>query len=203
MASEIHYTAAQLGQASASGRLDLPLLMGQICPVPLPSWLSDSGKGIQIVAAVHSEAQLTGRWGAHGRQVLLDTSSVKVFPARHHRRHYAAGGGHAVRAASWKVRGQEHASFHDVATRDMIRQLPARLRAPGRCPRPLLGLARPVPVRPGRVVRPVVGALPPAGAHRPAAVRPRRIPGPHPARSGRPADNRDQPLRPPPVRSMP
>src|SRR5689334_8449880 len=59
MASEIHWIAAQIGQASASGRLDPPLLMGldevtQICPVPLPSWLSDSGgKGIQVVAVVH------------------------------------------------------------------------------------------------------------------------------------------------------
>jgi type IV secretory pathway TraG/TraD family ATPase VirD4 len=48
MATEIHYVAAQMGQASDSGRLDPPLLMGldevtQICPVPLPSWLSDSG----------------------------------------------------------------------------------------------------------------------------------------------------------------
>jgi len=46
MASEIHYTAALTGQASPSGRLDPPLLMGldevtQICPVPLPAWLSD------------------------------------------------------------------------------------------------------------------------------------------------------------------
>ena len=43
MATEIHYTAAQIGQASESRRLDPPLLMGldevtQICPVPLPSW---------------------------------------------------------------------------------------------------------------------------------------------------------------------
>ena len=51
----IHYTAALEGQASASGRLDPPLLMGldevtQICPVPLPAWLSDSGgKGIQVL----------------------------------------------------------------------------------------------------------------------------------------------------------
>ena len=85
MATEIHYAAAIIGQASASGRLDPPLLMGldevtQICPVPLPSWLSDSGgKGIQVVAVVHGEAQLAGRWGDHGRQVVLDTSSVKVF----------------------------------------------------------------------------------------------------------------------------
>ena len=52
----------------------------QICPVPLPPWLSDSGgKGIQVVAVVHGDAQLAGRWGDHGRQVVLDTSSVKVF----------------------------------------------------------------------------------------------------------------------------
>ena len=52
----------------------------QICPVPLPTWLSDSGgKGIQVVAVVHGEAQLAGRWEDHGRQVVLDTSSVKVF----------------------------------------------------------------------------------------------------------------------------
>ena len=78
MATEIHYTAAQLGQASEARRLDPPLLMGldevtQICPVPLPSWLSDSGgKGIQVIALVHGEAQLAGRWGDHGRQVVLD-----------------------------------------------------------------------------------------------------------------------------------
>ena len=46
----------------------------QICPVPLPSWLSDSGgKGIQVVAVVHGEAQLAERWDDHGRQVVLDT----------------------------------------------------------------------------------------------------------------------------------
>jgi type IV secretion system protein VirD4 len=85
MATEIHYIAAQIGQASSSGRLDPPLLMGldevtQICPVPLPFWLSDSGgKGIQVCAVVHGEAQLAERWGNYGRQVVLDTSSVKVF----------------------------------------------------------------------------------------------------------------------------
>src|SRR6266446_4242408 len=62
MASEIHWIAAQ------------------ICHVPLPSWLSDSGgKGIQVCAVVHGEAQLAERWGEHGRQVVLDTSSVKIF----------------------------------------------------------------------------------------------------------------------------
>ena len=43
----------------------------------------------------------------------------------------------------------------------------------------------------------VVGPVP-AASHHHAAVRPGRIPGPHPARPGRPADDRDLQLRPPP-----
>jgi hypothetical protein len=36
----------------------------QICPVPVPSWLADSGgKGIQILTVAHGEAQLRSRWG--------------------------------------------------------------------------------------------------------------------------------------------
>jgi type IV secretory pathway TraG/TraD family ATPase VirD4 len=131
MATEIHYAAAQIGQASASRRLDPPLLMGldevtQICPVPLPSWLSDSGgKGIQIVAVVHGEAQLTGRWGDHGRQVVLDTSSVKMFLPGITDVTTLDAAAKLCGQSSWKVRGQDHATRHDVATPDMIRQLPA------------------------------------------------------------------------------
>ena len=131
MATEIHYTAAQLGQASESRRLDPPLLMGldevtQICPVPLPHWLSDSGgKGIQVIAVVHGEAQLTGRWGDHGRQVVLDTSSVKMFLPGITDVTTLDAAAKLCGQASWKVRGQDHATRHDVATPDMIRQLPA------------------------------------------------------------------------------
>ena len=131
MATEMHYIAAQLGQASASGRLDPPLLMGldevtQICPVPLPHWLSDSGgKGIEVVAVVHGEAQLAGRWGEHGRQVVLDTSSVKVFLPGITDVTTLQAASTLCGQASWKVRGQDHATRHDVATPDMIRQLPA------------------------------------------------------------------------------
>jgi type IV secretory pathway TraG/TraD family ATPase VirD4 len=131
MAAEIHGTAAQAGQASASGRLDPPLLMGldevtQICPVPLPSWLSDSGgKGIQVVAVVHGEAQLAERWGDHGRQVVLDTSSVKVFLPGITDTTTLQTASTLCGQASWKIRGQEHATRHDAATPDMIRQLPA------------------------------------------------------------------------------
>ena len=82
--------------------------------------------------------------------------------------------------------------------------LPARLRPPGRRPRPLLARPRPVPVRPGHRLRPVVGPVPAARPRPRAAVRPGRIPGPHPARPGRPADDRDHPLRPhpPPEHAM-
>ena len=121
----------RLGQASPAGRLDPPLLMGldevtQICPVPLPFWLSDSGgKGIQVVAVVHGEAQLTGRWGEYGRQVVLDTSSVKVFLPGITDVTTLQAASTLCGQASWKVRGQDHATRHDVATPDMIRQLPA------------------------------------------------------------------------------
>ena len=131
MATEIHYVAAQMGQASAARRLDPPLLMGldevtQICPVPLPSWLSDSGgKGIQVIAVVHGEAQLAERWGDHGRQVVLDTSSVKVFLPGITDTTTLQAASTLCGQASWKIRGQDHATRHDVATPDMIRQLPA------------------------------------------------------------------------------
>jgi len=131
MASEIHYVATQIGQASAAGRLDPTLLMGldevtQICPVPLPFWLADSGgKGIQVVAVVHGEAQLAERWGDHGRQIVLDTSSVKVFLPGITDTTTLQTASTLCGQASWKLRGQDHVTRHDVATPDMIRQLPA------------------------------------------------------------------------------
>ena len=73
LASEIHYTAALAGSRMPGGRLDPPMLMAldkvtQICPVPVPSWLADSGgKGIQIITVAHGEAQLRARWGRRRR----------------------------------------------------------------------------------------------------------------------------------------
>ena len=130
MASEIHYQAAQIGQASRGGRLDPPLLMGldevtQICPVPLPFWLADSGgKGIQICAVAHGEAQLAGRWGDQGKQAILDTSSVKVFLPGITDTSTLDAASKLCGQAAYTEHGQDHHSRHDVATPDMVRQLP-------------------------------------------------------------------------------
>jgi type IV secretion system protein VirD4 len=131
LATEIHYAAALMGQASGSGRLDPPLLLAldevtQICPVPLPSWLSDSGgKGIQVVAVAHGEAQLAERWGDHGRQIVWDTSSVKAFLPGITDTTTLQAASTLCGQAQWKVRGQDHRTLHDIASPDMIRQLPA------------------------------------------------------------------------------
>jgi type IV secretory pathway TraG/TraD family ATPase VirD4 len=131
LASEVHFQASQIGQASPAERLDPPLLMGldevtQICPVPLPVWLSDSGgKGIQVVAVAHGEAQLAGRWGDCGRQVILDTCSVKVFLPGITNTATLDAASKLCGHVAWRVRGQEYKSWHEIATPDMIRQLPS------------------------------------------------------------------------------
>ncbi|MGH3272765.1 MAG: type IV secretory system conjugative DNA transfer family protein, partial [Streptosporangiaceae bacterium] len=84
LAAEVHHVASVLGRAGEGGRLDPPLLMAldeatQICRVPLPRWLADSGgRGIQVATVVHGEAQLAETWGRHGAQVIMDTSACKV-----------------------------------------------------------------------------------------------------------------------------
>jgi hypothetical protein len=77
------------------------------------------------VAVVHGEAQLAGRWQDHGRQVVMDTSSVKVFLPGITDTRTLESASTLCGQASWKVHGQEHPTLHDVATPGMIRQLPA------------------------------------------------------------------------------
>jgi type IV secretory pathway TraG/TraD family ATPase VirD4 len=131
MATEVHHAAALIGQASPSRRLDPPLLMGldevtQVCPVPLPFWLSDSGgKGIQVCAVVHGEAQLAGRWQDHGRQVVMDTCSVKLFLPGITDTKTLQTASTLCGQAQWTVHGQDCPTGHDIATPDMIRQMPA------------------------------------------------------------------------------
>jgi len=197
MASEIRYVAAMIGQASPSGRLDPPLLMSldevtQICPVPLPHWLADSGgKGIQVCAVVHGEAQLADRWNDHGRQIVLDTSSVKVFLPGITDTTTLERASTLCGQAPWKVRGQGYATRHDVVTLDMIRQLPAGFAlvirsncAPviARIPRAWNNLAYLRARYLGRAPAPAAPWLPP-GAH-PTPGIPNQTPAAWPSRAG-------------------
>ncbi len=142
LAAEIHYTAAMAGSRMPGGRLDPPLLMAldevtQICPVPVPSWLADSGgKGIQIITVAHGEAQLRGRWGADGARVIMDTSGTKIWlpgisdPATLDAASRLCGTT-AMKEARSLFRGddgiqRDFYARHPVMTPEMIRQLPDR-----------------------------------------------------------------------------
>ena len=132
MAAEVHHTAARIGQAAPGGRLDPPLLMAldeivQVCPLPLPSLLADSGgKGIQIIPVVHGEAQLRTRWKGDGAQAVLDTCGVKVWLPGITDPNTLETASKLCGKAAYKEKGQEHHSRHEIMTPDMIRQLPAR-----------------------------------------------------------------------------
>jgi type IV secretion system protein VirD4 len=131
LASELHYTAALAGSRMPGGRLDPPLLMAldevtQICPVPVPSWLADSGgKGIQIITVAHGEAQLRTRWGRDGARVIMDTSGAKIWlpgisdPATLDTATDLCG------TAALREHGEDRHTRHPVMTPDMTRQLPA------------------------------------------------------------------------------
>jgi type IV secretion system protein VirD4 len=131
LANEIHYIAAQIGQASPGGRLDPPLLMAldeivQTCPVPLPTWLADSGgKGIQLIPVAHGEAQLRSRWHADGAQVILDTCGVKLWLPGITDVQTLDMASKLCGQVAMKERGWDQHSRHDLMTSDMIRQLPA------------------------------------------------------------------------------
>ena len=118
------------GSRMPNGRLDPPLLMAldevtQICPVPVPTWLADSGgKGIQIIAVSHGEAQLRSRWKADGARTIMDTAGVKVFLPGVTDPDTLTMASKLCGQAAYREHGTEHASRHDVMTADMIRQLP-------------------------------------------------------------------------------
>jgi hypothetical protein len=131
LASEIQYRAAQIASRMPGGRLDPPLLMAldevtQICPVPLPAWLADSGgQGICIWTAFHGLAQMRARWKDVGAQTVIDTSNVKVImPGLAD----ADTIGQLSRLCGQVAWGRERGGWrgwHDVLSADMIRRLPA------------------------------------------------------------------------------
>jgi type IV secretion system protein VirD4 len=133
LTTEIHYMAALLGSQMPGGRLDPPLLMAldevtQICPVPVPSWLADSGgKGIQIITVAHGEAQLRSRWGRDGARIIMDTSGAKIWLPGISDTETLMAASTLCGTAAVRERGQDYGTRHPVMTSEMIRQLPAGL----------------------------------------------------------------------------
>lgn len=78
--------ARRLAALHPSGRLDPPLGLfldeaALVSPVPLESWTADmGGRGVTIVCAFQSRAQLLARWGQHNTATILNnTGSVLIF----------------------------------------------------------------------------------------------------------------------------
>ncbi len=78
--------ARRLAARTAYGRLDpnLTLALDEaalISPVPLASWTADmGGRGVTILAAFQSRAQLLGRWGVHDTATILNNcGAILVF----------------------------------------------------------------------------------------------------------------------------
>jgi type IV secretory pathway TraG/TraD family ATPase VirD4 len=142
LANEIHHVATLLGSQMPGSRLDPPLLLAldevtQICPVPVPSWLADSGgKGVQIITVAHGEAQLRTRWSTNGARVILDTSGVKIWlpgvsdPAILDAASMLCGTTVMKEArdrlGSRRYYDPDYYARHPIMTPEMIRQLPAR-----------------------------------------------------------------------------
>ena len=82
LASEIHHAAGMAGSFADTGRLPRPMLLAldevcQLCPVPLASWMADSGgKGIQVVAVGHGEAQFRAKFGASSARQIFDCAGL-------------------------------------------------------------------------------------------------------------------------------
>ena len=170
LVSEIRFQAAQLGSFQQRGRLDPPLFMAldeapQICPVPVPAWVADSGgKGVSWPWSPR-----TRRGCGSGGAATARRRSGTAAPSRSA---WAASttrdtlgalstlcgtGGYDQQGRRRGEAGQPHLTQHPVMAPDMIRRIP-RLYA-------LLLWGDYCPVI-GHVPRRVAGAAVPAGRAR-------------------------------------
>jgi hypothetical protein len=148
LAAEIQHAAVTLGSHMPGHRLDPPALFAldevtQICPVPLPAWLADSGgQGVAIWYGCHGVAQLRARWGEHKAQAILDTTNVRLFlPGLAD----TATIDQAVHLAGKVAYGSDdHRQHEDAISAAMLRGLPAgrALALRGSCAPAIIRLAR-------------------------------------------------------------
>ncbi|MEO7194308.1 MAG: TraM recognition domain-containing protein [Pseudonocardiaceae bacterium] len=77
--------ARRIAATKPSGRLDPPLTLALdecalTAPVPLDSWSADmGGRGVTILAAFQSRAQLINRWGQAGAAVILNNTAATML----------------------------------------------------------------------------------------------------------------------------
>ena len=86
--SYVHRAAGLYGLSMPHRKLDPGLLIAidelHACPVdlPAPGWPTSAGKGIQVVAVVHSTGQLRKKYGEHGADTVWSYRGHQVVPAR-------------------------------------------------------------------------------------------------------------------------
>lgn len=85
MTGHIAREARRLAAHRPGGRLDPPMLLAldeaALLSPPLDDWTADmGGRGVTIVAAFQSRAQMLARWDEHGTAAILNnTASIMVF----------------------------------------------------------------------------------------------------------------------------
>ena len=137
LVSEIRFQAAQLGSFQQRGRLDPPLFMAldeapQICPVPVPAWVADSGgKGVQLAVVSQDEARMRERWGRDGAQAIWNCCTVKICLGGIHDPDTLGAlstlcgtGAYDQQGRRRGEAGQSHLTQHPVMAPDMIRRIP-------------------------------------------------------------------------------
>ncbi|MDN5915947.1 MAG: type IV secretory system conjugative DNA transfer family protein [Pseudonocardia sp.] len=84
LTAHVFETAKRVSATRPKGRLDPPLGMfldevALITPVPLDRWLADAGgRGVHIEWAAQSPSQLAQRWGARGKDTILNATNVRL-----------------------------------------------------------------------------------------------------------------------------
>ncbi|WP_254190876.1 type IV secretory system conjugative DNA transfer family protein [Nocardia noduli] len=86
LAAEVHHVADRASQKHASGRLDPPVRLildevNNVAPIPdLPAIFSDSGgRGINVWAFAHNQAQNQQRWGTEGGKMLAYSAPAMLI----------------------------------------------------------------------------------------------------------------------------
>ena len=131
IASEVHYTAGMVASFNDTGRLPEPMLFAldevcQIVPVPLASWMADSGgKGIQIAAVGHGEAQFRAKYGASSARQIFDCAGLTAILPGVTDPETLRAVSQACGSVHMKHPGSDNYASVPVMDEAMIRQLPS------------------------------------------------------------------------------